>query len=494
MLYFIQNTFYGLSHFFQNFGRCIKKKNVGLLILVFAMTLAGCKTDNDPDLISDIDTDGDGIPDSEEILNGTNKNNPCDPKPESGYTGYNVDNTVWLGADCDLDGITNAKELTDGTNPFVDELKDTDGDGIADFQEIADGTDKDNPCDPAQNEAYTGYNSSQTIWANSDCDYDGITNGAEVSAGTNPYAPADVVYAVAEFRPKLSELQLFKGNPADLEVNSTTHEYSLITQLYTDYAHKFRTISLPADTQMTYNGEGLLEFPNNTVITKTFYYFNDERDPSLGKKIIETRLLIKKNNVWRMANYLWNDEQTEALLDDSAPTVAIDWIDATGANRQVNYKVPSPVNCNQCHDISTVTLPIGPKARNLNFIFNGKNQLQNFMDKGLLADAPAIAQIETLPNAFDSSFTLEERGRAYMDINCAHCHQPGGQLDASVEGRPDFRYQTTFEDSYIFSFRDIIRTRVGNDPSTGLAMPQIGITQLHTEGVDLIQEYIDSLE
>ncbi|MGB6152227.1 MAG: hypothetical protein WBG48_09560 [Pricia sp.] len=495
MLHFqIQNRFKSPSFFFGYFDRTAPMRYMGLFICVCAVTLTGCKSDStETEPIVDVDTDGDGILDADEVLNGSNKNNPCDPKPASGYTGYDKDNTIWLGADCDTDGITNAQELADSTNPFVDEQKDADGDGIADFQEIADGTDKDNPCDPVQNEAYTGFNPSSTIWASSDCDADGVGNGDEVAANTNPYL-ADVVYAKAEFLPTLSELQIFKGNPSELQVNSTTVEYSLITPLYSDYSHKFRTISLPEGTQMTYNGEGLLEFPDNTVISKTFYYFNDERDPSLGTKLIETRLLIKKGGVWSMGNYLWNDEQTEAFLGTAAPSVAVDWIDTNGENRSVDYKVPFSVNCTQCHNVNDVTRPIGPKARNLNFTFNGKNQLQHFIDRGWLASAPAIAQIEGLPDWEDVSMSLEARTRAYMDVNCAHCHQPGGMQDASIGVRPDLRWETSYDDSNIFEFKADIRNRVETSPGFGPSMPLIGRTQLHAEGVALIQEYIDSLE
>ncbi|MDT7827742.1 hypothetical protein RQM65_03565 [Pricia sp. S334] len=464
------------------------------MFLLCAVVLIGCKSD-DTEPILDVDTDGDGILDADEIMNGTSKNNPCDPKPAPGYSGYDKNNTIWLGADCDLDGITNGEELANGTNPFVDELKDSDGDGIPNFQEIADGTDKENPCDPAQNEDYTGYNASSLIWAKADCDADGVSNGDELADGTNPYLEdIEVVYAVAEFLPKLSDLQLFKGNPADLTPNSTTHEYGLATPLYTDYAHKFRTISLPEDAKMTYNGAGLLEFPDNTVITKTFYYFKDERDPSLGKKLIETRLLIKKNGAWSMGNYLWNDEQNDAQLDNAAPFVSIEWIDGSGAVRTTNYKVPFTINCNQCHDVGGVTLPIGPKARNMNFVFKGKNQLQDFSDKGLLANLPALNQIEALPNWSDMSIGLEERTRAYMDVNCAHCHQPGGLQDSNMPDRPDLRYEVPYADSNIFEFKDDIKNRVATSPGFGPSMPQVGISELHSEGVNLIHMYIDSLE
>ena len=498
MLYFIKNTSEKVSFLWGCFNNRVPKQLAGLTILLFALALAGCSSEDsaEPEPMVDVDTDGDGIFDAEEVLNGSSKNNPCDPKPASGYTGYNIDNTIWLSADCDTDGITNAQELANSSDPFVDEQKDADGDGIADFQEIADGTDKDSACDPAQNENYTGFNASSTIWANSDCDGDGMTNGDEIAGNTNPYVEdiVELVYAKAEFLPTLSELQIFEGNTSELQVNNTTIEYSLITPLYSDYSHKFRTISLPEGTQMTYNGEGLLKFPDNTVISKTFYYFNDERNPDLGTKLIETRLLIKKNGVWNMGNYLWNDEQTEAFFGNEAPTVAVDWIDTNGNNRSVDYKVPFSVNCTQCHNVDDVSRPIGPKARNLNFTFNGKNQLQNFIDRGMLADAPAIAQIESIADWEDGAVSLEARTRAYMDVNCAHCHQPGGEQDSNIGLRPDFRYETSYEDSNIFEFKADIRNRVETLPGFGPSMPQIGRTQLHTEGVALIQAYIDSLE
>jgi len=472
----------------------LTKKTIGLLLLTVTIFFTACKSDDTttpPEMI-DIDTDGDGILDEQETLNGTNKNNPCDPKQNSGYTGFNADNTTWLAADCDTDGITNAQELTDNTDPFVNEIKDVDGDGIPDFQEVANGTDKDNPCDPVQNENYEGYNASSTMWSSSDCDSDGVNNGDELANSTNPYVD-DTVYAVAEFLPKLSELNIFKGSPSDLLTNSTSHEYSLTTPLYSDYSLKFRTISLPKNGQMTYDGEGLLQFPDSTVITKTFYYLNDERNPSIGKKLIETRLLIKLNGSWSMGNYLWNEEQTDAVFSNSAPSVSVEYIDTTGSNRSVNYKVPFSINCTQCHNVNDTSIPIGPTARNLNFTYNGQNQLQYFMDKGLLTGAPDIAQIERLPDWVDSSFTLEERALAYMDVNCAHCHQPGGLHNSNVTDRPDFRYETAFEDSNIFETRLDIRSRVETSPGFGPSMPLVGITQLHTEGVDLIHQYIDSL-
>ena len=48
--------------------------------------------------------------------------------------------------------------------------------------------------------------------------------------------------------------------------------YSLNTPLFSDYAHKFRTLWLPAGTQMDYTASGPLQFPVGAIVTKSFFY------------------------------------------------------------------------------------------------------------------------------------------------------------------------------------------------------------------------------
>ncbi|NKI32919.1 LamG-like jellyroll fold domain-containing protein [Croceivirga thetidis] len=136
------------------------------------------------------DTDGDGISDEDEILNGTDGNNPCDPAQVAGYTGYDPNNSIWQAADCDNDGVLNGDEFENGTDPYAQSV-DTDGDGIDDDNEIENGTDENNPCDPAQVAGYTGFDEDNTVWQGGDCDNDGVLNGDEVENGTDPYATSD---------------------------------------------------------------------------------------------------------------------------------------------------------------------------------------------------------------------------------------------------------------------------------------------------------------
>lgn len=446
-----------------------------------------------PYINESLDTDGDGILDYLEIQNGTDKDNPCSPFQSPGYTGYNTLNSIWAMSDCDRDGISNGDEIANESDPYFDEIggMDTDGDGIKDERETLDGTDLNDPCDPVQNPGYEGYDVVNTAWSAADCDNDGVTNGNEIAVGADPYLD-NRIYVVPEFLPKLSELQLFAGNLSNLELNSTVYEYSVNTPLFTDYAHKLRSISLPKGEHMVYNGEGLLLFPDNTVLTETFYYLNDERSPTLGRKIIETRILIKSNGIWNVGNYLWNENQTEAFLDEGAHVVQIEWIDDLGNDRQVNYKVLPKNLCLQCHSNDGSTIPIGVKSRALNFAHKGINQIQYFVDNGLLVGSPDVTQIAVLPAWSDNTLSVDERARAYLDVNCAHCHQPGGSYNVSFGNSFEFRYETSIEDSNIYEKRVEIENRM-NAQIPSYFMPLIGTTVIHAEGVALINEYIDSL-
>jgi hypothetical protein len=122
------------------------------------------------------DYDGDGV------ANGTDSapSDPCLPAQVAGYTGYVSGNAIWAAADCDGDGVTNGTEATNGTNPYN---ADTDGDGAPDNTD----TNPTDPCLPARSAGYTGYVSTNAIWAAGDCDGDGVNNGTELTNGTDPY-------------------------------------------------------------------------------------------------------------------------------------------------------------------------------------------------------------------------------------------------------------------------------------------------------------------
>ncbi|WP_456438622.1 fibronectin type III domain-containing protein [Psychroserpens sp.] len=296
---------------------------------------------------------------------------------------------------------------------------------------------------------------------------------------------------IPEFRPNLSELNLFSGNLGDLQLTPFAFEYDLSTILFTDYAHKQRLIALPEGEKMTYNGNGFPLFPDNSVIAKTFYYNNDETDLSQGRNIIETRVLIRINGSWELGNYKWNESQTDATLDIDGAVVPVTWVNPEGESQSIDYEIPSSTDCFTCHSNNTETVPIGPKLRTLNFDINGSNQLQSLIDNEMLDGLTDPTTVSVLPNWEDTSLGLERRARAYMDVNCAHCHIEGGFCAEQSQLR--LSYETAFGESNISDSSDSILARITNT-ITDYGMPLIGTTILHDEGVSLLVEYINSLE
>ena len=297
---------------------------------------------------------------------------------------------------------------------------------------------------------------------------------------------------IAEFRPNLSELNLFVGNLNELNSTSLAFDYTLNTPLFSDYSHKKRIIVLPENTAMEYNGDGLPLFPDNTLIAKTFYYNLDERDLSLGKQIIETRLLIKINGLWETGNYKWNEDQTDATLDLTPDTIDVSWIDINGQNNSINYKIPSDNQCFTCHRTNQEKRPIGLKLRSLDLNNNGINQIQDLINRQLLIGVSDISDINALPKWDDiNNYSLEQRTRAYLDMNCAHCHSEGGYCETQSPLR--LNYETNFLDSNIQTQKNSIIFRVSSDFQPGLTMHWIGTSILHDDGVDLILEYLSTL-
>ena len=318
------------------------------------------------------------------------------------------------------------------------------------------------------------------------CSTNNLSSNSEVFSFTT-----DALPVIAEFRQTLSELNLFSGNLSDLNITSKAFKYELSTQLFSDYAHKQRFIALPEGTSMTYDGDGLPIFPDNTVIAKTFYYNDDERDLSLGRTIIETRLLIKIDGSWETGNYIWNEGQTEAFLDTSGSTLPISWINANGETNSINYEIPSSTDCFSCHNSYSRNSPIGPKLRSMNFEINGTNQLEQFIANGQLTGVSNSSSVGSLPNWEDTSLSLEDRARAYIDMNCASCHIPGG--DCFGESTLNLAYERSLEESLIDEQSTSIELRITSNIN-GIKMPLIGTTILHTEGVQLIQDYLNSLD
>ena len=309
----------------------------------------------------------------------------------------------------------------------------------------------------------------------------------------------------------LSEYQFFQGALKNLEPEFGVVPYTLNSPLFTDYSKKKRFIWMPNNTKASYIDDNVpLDFAIGTVLIKNFYY--DNVLPNNETKIIETRLMIRKNEGWTFANYVWNDAQNEALFDLDGSTVDLQWQE-NGEINTVQYRIPSGAKCLTCHKIQETPQPIGPKPRNLNLVYDysedSENQLNKLVDLGYLENA-LPSNITTLPNYTNTNESLDLRVRAYLDINCAHCHseethcayrpmrfdyistEDFTNIGVCVDAETDLGFNLGHIVEPGDARNSVLHFRLNStEPSN--RMPLLGRTVVHSEGVQLIEDWINAL-
>jgi len=293
--------------------------------------------------------------------------------------------------------------------------------------------------------------------------------------------------------------------------NAGVTPYDLNTVLYSDGALKFRYLYLPPHTQAAYREDGVFDLPVGAVLIKTFAFAADMRRPTENVRFLETRLLIHRANGWVAYPYVWNEAQTEARLSPIGATVPINFTDTDGSSVSLDWAVPNVNQCKGCHDRAGAIVPIGPTARNLNrsldYDAGTESQLAHWQAGGMIDRAPADAP--HFANAYDAaSGTLAERSRAYLQVNCAHCHNPEGPAHTSGL---DLRYNDTTpvqwgvhkrpvaagRGSSTFEF-DILPGHPGqsillyrmNSTDPGEMMPELGRQRVDTRAVALMRDWI----
>ena len=315
-----------------------------------------------------------------------------------------------------------------------------------------------------------------------------------------------LISADADYKENLSDYGFFKGTLKEQIPSDGVVLYTLNSPLFSDYASKLRFVKLPAGQSVAYNPDSVLQFPVGTAIVKTFYYPIDERNPKKGRRLMETRVLLHEPKGWVALPYIWNKEQTDAVLEVAGGSDQVSWIDGAGKKQSLEYQVPNMNQCKGCHERSGKMTPIGPSVRQL----NDGQQLQHWETAGLLKGLPKD-HIPALVNYSDASASLDDRVKAYLDINCAHCHNPTGPARSSGlyltwdskdrtaygflkppvaagRGSGNLSYDIVpgKPDQSIFHYRMASR-----DP--GVMMPELGRQLTHHEGVELVRSWISSL-
>jgi uncharacterized repeat protein (TIGR03806 family) len=294
-----------------------------------------------------------------------------------------------------------------------------------------------------------------------------------------------------EFEDNLSAYDIYQGKITELVPTEDFHLLELSSTLFTDYAYKQRLIKIPSGTKIQNLSDASISFPDGTILVKTFYYLNDERDANEDKRIVESRLLIKENNSWNVATYIWNESQTDARLELDGYDTELSWLDGNGNRLSTAYHIPSQSECGTCHQSKSKLTPIGPTLRNLNREVNRNgeslNQIAHLQSVGLLDDRIDLSHLPQIIDYKNHDLKISERGRAYLDMNCAHCHNPDG-WDKASNRQFDFRFEIPFEQTGIMSKEEKISRNLVNG-----TMPLVGTTMIDKEGVQLIIDYLNSL-
>lgn len=142
------------------------------------------------------------------------------------------------------------------------------------------------------------------------------------------------------FPRRLSESGLFLS-VKDHKLHPAMIPYSVNSPLWSDGAHKERAIGLPGTETIGFTEGGAWEFPDKTVLVKTFAI-----DTPQGKRRrIETRFMTKQDGEWYGYSYAWADDQSDATLVD-AGGITKSFAARDGA---LAWRYPSRVECMVCH-------------------------------------------------------------------------------------------------------------------------------------------------
>ncbi len=196
--------------------------------------------------------------------------------------------------------------------------------------------------------------------------------------------------------------------------------YDIVNELWSDGTKKRRWIGLPDGTSMTASATDAWAAPVGTIMVKEFAIETTPGNPAT-RRPVETRIFTNTSSGWSGFSYRWRANGSDAdLLNDG--TFTQDWqLDDGGTYRHL---YPSRSQCQSCHHAAFGPL-LGVRPQQLQrwFDYGGTiaDQIPTLAAAGIGPASTATPHVAT----HDRAATWEQRSRAYMAANCAHCHNPG---------------------------------------------------------------------
>ena len=225
------------------------------------------------------------------------------------------------------------------------------------------------------------------------------------------------------FRPwpsVLSETGLF-ADVAMQRPAAGVEEYKVQAEGWADGASARRFVAVPGIPLENRGGMRSLSslwIDPGGALVKTLY---------LGDSPVETQILYN-SGTWQGYTYKWDSAgKTASLVPEEGETVALE-LDAPRGKTQT-WRYPSRSECLTCHSqrsLFGVAFTTSQLNRNNP---DGLQQLDQWLKKEVLRGSRELEKNRAvkLADPYDpTSGTLEERARAYLHVNCAHCHHKTG--------------------------------------------------------------------
>ena len=173
-----------------------------------------------------------------------------------------------------------------------------------------------------------------------------------------------------------------------------------------------RWFALAGKEKVGFNTDKNWNFPTGTVWIQQL--------DDAGKRL-ETRFLVKTETAVYGITYKWRADQSDADLvpEQGIPAGPTDHARPT----------PGRAECLMCHTV-IAGYTLGMNTSQLNGPSPADataNQIKALLDGGQLAANPAdLTNLPSFAALADSTRSLEDRSRAYLAVNCSHCHQQDG--------------------------------------------------------------------
>jgi len=252
----------------------------------------------------------------------------------------------------------------------------------------------------------------------------------------------------------------FFADLANLTPNPGGHFYEPNLRFWSDFAEKKRWFVVPdSSATIGYAQDAPWSYPAGMVWVKHFDYPTEwesfprtidgqvqmDRRPIEGspRRRLETRLLVRNDSGAYGVSYRWENlnggfQNDAILVGDNGESFDID-ITLDGNPTTAPWQIPSRTNCMTCHTPEAGhALSFNTRQLNAPGTVAGVtgNLIEALRLTGYLTGSPADAA--GLPRHFrpdETSVSLENRVRSYLDVNCAYCHQSGGTGGGNWDGR-----------------------------------------------------------